>query len=345
MAQPSEIYVDPSIAGDSGTGTVGDPFGDLEYGIEQTTFDTTNGTRVNIKAGTDEVVAVEISAAMADTGTTVAWAPTITTPCIFQGYTTAAGDGGKGGISGGGSVSVYDDAAFDYVFFIDLHCHNTGSATVIRTDDECGVFRCEIDNTSGNGIQVDRGLVIGNYVHNVGGEAIRIVFSGNIMFNYIENGTNDCDIALRAGNAGVVYRNIVKIDGASNGIHPTDRQVIMHNSVWSAGGTGQGIAQVNNVEIQMISNNLIEGFSGTGGVGYDLNGTNQSVDVYTANASYDNATHYTGPSYYVDRWASSDTNETLSASPFTDATNGDFSPVDTGSVKEGSLPEDFGDGQ
>ena len=43
----SEVYVDPSIAADSGTGTIGDPFGDLEYAIEQSTFDTTNGTRVN----------------------------------------------------------------------------------------------------------------------------------------------------------------------------------------------------------------------------------------------------------------------------------------------------------
>ena len=47
----TEVYVDPSIAADSGAGTVGDPYGDLEYAIEQTTFDTTNGTRVNIKIG------------------------------------------------------------------------------------------------------------------------------------------------------------------------------------------------------------------------------------------------------------------------------------------------------
>ena len=47
----TEIYVDPAINADSGTGTIGDPFGDLEYAIKQTTFDTTNGTRVKISIG------------------------------------------------------------------------------------------------------------------------------------------------------------------------------------------------------------------------------------------------------------------------------------------------------
>ncbi len=55
----TEIYVDPAIAADSGAGTEGSPYGDLEYAIEQETFDLTNGTRVNIKAGTDELTKKE----------------------------------------------------------------------------------------------------------------------------------------------------------------------------------------------------------------------------------------------------------------------------------------------
>ena len=47
MTTPTELYVDPSIAADSGAGTIGDPYGDLEYCIEQETFDLTNGTRIN----------------------------------------------------------------------------------------------------------------------------------------------------------------------------------------------------------------------------------------------------------------------------------------------------------
>ena len=123
----TELYVDPSIAADSGAGTIGDPYGDLEYCLEQEDYDLTNGIRVNIKAGTDEVVAAELSVAMASTaapGKSVAWVPTQAAPCVFQGYTTAAGDGGKGGISGGGSVSIYSDTALDFVHFVDLQQHH-----------------------------------------------------------------------------------------------------------------------------------------------------------------------------------------------------------------------------
>ncbi|KKK65169.1 hypothetical protein LCGC14_2976850, partial [marine sediment metagenome] len=154
MAQPSEIYVRPLDNDTNGDGSIGDPYGDLEDAIKKTTFDTTNGTRVNIMDGATETLVAELSAAMADTGTTAAWTPAEARPCIFQGMTAAgsAGDRGIGIISGGGSVSVYDDAAFDYIAFIDLHCHNTGSVYVIRADQRIAVIRCEIDNTSGGGI-------------------------------------------------------------------------------------------------------------------------------------------------------------------------------------------------
>jgi len=63
-----------SIVSDSG------PFGDLEWAIEQTTFDLAEGTRVNIKNGTDEILAAKLETALADTGTSIAWAPAPTSP-------------------------------------------------------------------------------------------------------------------------------------------------------------------------------------------------------------------------------------------------------------------------
>ena len=347
MAQPSEIYVDPSVAADSGAGTAGDPFGDLEYGIEQTTFDTTNGTRVNIKAGADEVLAAEISTAMADTGTTIAWVPVEAAPCVFQGYTTVAGDGGKGGISGGGSVSVYSNATRDFINFIDLHCHNTGSAAVLDADNNISVLRCEIDNTTGSGLLLDlSGVVMGCHVHNCGAIGIECL-SGFVAFNFLENGTNDFSTAINSSSS-QSYRNIIKIDGATDGIVVSEGGILINNSIWSDGGIGQGVRPENvNKLFTVIANNVIEGFSGAGGVGFDLGvSSNVGVVLYTGNAAYDNTTNYTAPSDYVlDTWEPTDQNETLSASPFTDAANGDFSPVDTGAVKEGSLPADFGGGQ
>lgn len=348
MAQPTNIYVDPSIAADSGAGTVGDPYGDLEYAIEQTTFDTTNGTQVNIKAGTDEILVAELSVAMADTGTTAAWTPTWTRPCVFRGYTTVANDGGIGGISGGGSVSVYNDTALDVVHFIDLHCHNTGSNIVIQGDDYITVINCEIDNTTGNGIVVGRFADISsNYIHNIGGVGVKID-QGWVGFNYFENGTNDFSIAIDSNAIGEVQaiRNIIKIDGASDGIGGNYGSIIVHNSIWSNSGTGSGIVSTANNQIfTMVTNNVVEGFSGTGGVGFDFDASGVGIRTYGGNAAYNNATNYAAPSDYVMfELGGAASNEVLSASPFTDATNGDFNPVDTGSVKEGSLPDDFGNG-
>ena len=336
----TEIYVNPAIAADSGTGTIGDPFGDLEYAIEQTTFDTTNGTRVNIQAGTDEVLAAQLATAMADTGTTVAWAPSASAPCVFQGYTSAAGDGGIGGISGGGSVPVIDGSAFDYVVFRDLHLHNCGTGDIIDIDNNCSVINCELDNADGYAIRLDTSsIVIGCYIHNMGNRGIDVA-SGFIGYNYISNvGIKTMNVAIDPGGAATIYRNIIDIDGATDGIDSFTGCVVTHNSIYSNGGTGSGITCVNSAAQCVIDNNVIEGFSGSGGVGIDF-GTGALVNSYRGNAVYNCATAYDATvTTHIEG-----SNETLSASPFTDAANGDFSPVDTGSVSEGSLPQIIGGG-
>lgn len=337
----TEIYVDPSIAADSGAGTVGDPYGDLEYAIEQETFDTTNGTRVNIKAGTDEVLAAQLATALADTSVSVAWAPSGTAPLIFQGYTTAAGDGGKGGISGGGAVPIISSTTLDHIKFIDLHLHNCGANYIVSLDDGCAIMRCELDNATGNrAIDLDLDSnVIGNYIHNVGDFGI-VVTSGVVEQNILKNGTNKFSWAIRGdgADATVIRRNIISIDGTSSGIDADNKTWIDQNSIYSAAGTGTGIDLATAGNVKSVRNNLVEGFSGTGGVGIDAGDTGIKLEVYGGNAVYDCETEYVAP----DRnFLALGDNETLTASPFTDAANDDFSPVDTGNVKEGSLPAAF----
>lgn len=341
----TEIYVDPSIAADSGLGTLVSPYGDLEYAIEQETFDTTNGTRINIKAGTDEILAAALQTALADTSVSIAWVPTEAAPLVFQGYTSAAGDGGIGGISGGGSVGVMTDAVLDYVNFIDLHLHNCGAANVLDLDNYCSVIRCEVDNTTGSGISVDSLCLVSQcYVHNTNGSAIAIV-TGMANYNRVENGTNKFSTAISSSNA-FVERNIIKIDGSTSGILLiADTGGINHNSVWSDGGTGFGIRLNPSTITISVMNNLVEGFSGTSGLGYDMDGAAVGIKVYGGNSAYNNETNYTAPSnHVVQQLGGASSNETLTASPFKDAANGDFSPVDTGSVREGALPQVFGGG-
>lgn len=338
----TEVYVDPSIAGDSGAGTIGDPFGDLEYAIEQTTFDTTNGTRVNIKAGTDEVLAASLQTAMANTTTTPAWVPTESAPCIFQGYTSVQGDEGKGQISGGGSVSIMGGDALDYVQFIDLKLHNTGANDVVSVDNNITVTRCEIYNSSGIGIDADNGATITQcYIHDVTGSNAINIANGEVRGCYVDTAASVSGI--NALGAYICYNIVVVRSSGADGIRIGDAGIAINNSVYHAGsGTGNGIWCVNSAASQGVLSNLIEGFSGTGGVGVGFHGTASNLIIFGANAVYDCATAYETPT----SWVALDLgdNETLTASPFTDAANGDFSPVSTGNVFEGSLPKVIGGG-
>jgi hypothetical protein len=336
----TEIYVDPSIAGDSGAGTSADPYGDLEYAIVQSTFDVTNGTRVNIKAGTDEVLVAPIDTALADTSVSIAWAPTIDLPLVFQGYTAVAGDGGIGGISGGGSVSVFGAATLDFSVLADLHMHTCGSATIVDIDNSNAVLRCEIDNTSGSGLLFDNySIASGLYVHNCGALGISAITGVSCFHSYFKNGTNKFSNAISlTGTGALVHRCIVDIDGVSDGIALGNSGVATHNSVYSNAGTGQGIRLSGSVITQNMSNNLVEGFSGSGGIGIQM--IADTCFFLTGNGVFNCETAYDLDAFALEMAAiAGGDNETLSVSPFSDAANGDFNPVDTGNVKEGALPQ------
>ena len=52
MAALTQYYVDPAINANSGTGTIGDPYGDLQYALNTLTRDPTDGDQINVKATT-----------------------------------------------------------------------------------------------------------------------------------------------------------------------------------------------------------------------------------------------------------------------------------------------------
>jgi len=323
MAAPTEVYIDPSIAGDSGTGTIGDPYGDLQYALDQVTRDSTNGDRFNVKAGTDEVLAAALD--LSTYGT-----PTSTAPLILQGYTSSAGDGGKGGISGAGSYGMWAASALDFIYMIDLHMHNSGAAAVVDLDNFCAVINCEVDNTSGAGVTLDTGGLIWNcHIHNCGGNGAE-VHSGTIAFNTLENGTNDFSNAIAFVNGvGSVIGNVIDIDGSSNGIYSFARSpvLIANNSIYSNGGTGNGIYCIDTAYgASIIVNNMVEGFSGVSGVGIELL-AGDYLSILGFNAYYNNATNLTKSGDVLLDLTSGD--QALdTTSPFTNAGSDDFT-VDT----------------
>ena len=139
----------------------------------------------------------------------------------------------------------------------------------------------------------------------------------------------------------MIYRNIIKLDGSSDGISLNEDSCCISNSIWSNGGTGRGIYGTSTGRIhRLLLNNVVEGFSGTGGDGFDLT-TLGNLVLRGGNAAFNNTTDYGAISDKI--FFDFGDNETLSASPFTDAANGDFNPVDTGNIKEGSLPDPFND--
>lgn len=335
MAAPTEVYVNPAIAGASGAGTLADPYGDLQHALDSVTRDAANGNRFNIKAGTAEIMAA-----------TMNWAtygnPSNGTPVIFQGYTAAAGDGGIGSISGGaGNFPIC--TAKNYVQFKDLELFNTGSAFVLTLGQNATIDNCEVHTSTGGGISATvHGVVLNNYIHNVGVYGITGV-GCVIAYNYLANGTNVFTSAIRStgGEDVQIFRNIISIGGASQGIE-FDGTITYceHNSILSAGGTGIGIlvSAVSNIGGSLLSN-LVEGFSGSGGVGIQ---SDLDFGDYGANAVYNCETAY---NIAADIRLLVAANETLSATPFaksgsnTRALRGTyFAPVDTGAVYGGGYP-------
>jgi len=337
----TEIYVDPSIAADSGAGTVGDPYGDLEYAIIQETFDAVNGTRVNIKAGTAEVLTQSIQTTFHDTSVSIAWNSALTAPLVFRGYTSIAGDGGKFAIDAGTFGVV--DSGMNYWSVVDGEIYGGSVSYTLRMGIRGIVLRMTIRDGVGSRaiLTGGNGSVENCYVYNHAGTGID-TSGGRVVDNYLETGpTNHFAIGvnMNATTLTQIERNIMILQGSAIGVKLHYMGSMCNNSIYSLGGTGVGVNTQPSVILAAIKNNLIEGFSGVGGKGIDLSTlTSGNVLSIGGNAVFDCTTPYdlTPTDGIVDDLGD---NEILTTSPFNDAAAGDFSPIDTGSVKEGSLPQ------
>jgi len=329
MAAATEYYVDPSIAGDSGTGTIGDPYGDLQYALNTVTRNSTDGDRFNIKAGTDEILAAALT--LATYGV-----PAEASPLIFQGYTTAAADGGIGGIDGNATYAIIAAASTDAVIFIDLHLHNCGAATwIVQLRLNCKIINCEIDGCSGGGVTFSsNGQATNCHFHNIGAIGFVCSDAGLAFGNFFENGANSFTIAMQCVNLpGAACFNIFSLSGTSDAI---DFQYTFapctHNSIFTS-GTGVAIrADYSHASrAALIANNLIEGW--TTGLLVAASPANTTLMVAN-NSFYDNGTDWD----FQDQ-VTPFGNESLGTTPFAKSDANTyalratyFAPVDTGSV-------------
>lgn len=317
----TQYYVDPAINANSGTGTIGDPFGDLQYGLNTVTRDSTNGDQFNVKAGTAEVLASSLT--LATYGT-----PANNAPLVLRGYTSTANDGGVGEINGNNATmftTTYND-----LILSDLKLHDMGTNDAVLVGQRCIVDNCEVYRGSsvpaGYKFLIRVGAdsaVTRCYVYDAGtnGRGIQVGNSAYAGWCHVRNCSN---IGIEVGSTSMAAAswNIVRgpvdfgINAAGKG------SVVLNNIVYGAGGGGTGIRNQGDtwMNITVCANNMVSGFSGAGGIGISA----AYCRMVGYNGFYNNTTHKS-LSVYVDRTSA---DVLLGADPFTDAANGDFSLTD-----------------
>ena len=345
MGTPINYYVDPASGSDmTGDGGELTPWQTTQWALDTISRDSSNGDQINIKTGTDDTLLSALS--LSSYGS-----PGETDPLIFRGYTSAANDGGQGQINGNGSTVFDASSSQRYITFRDLKLYNAGSDYVLRIADDSAVINCEVSTTTDSGIKVytsdNNTSVLGCYIHNCGNLGLHCEYTAMIAGNYFANGANSFSAAIYVDEQrNLIFRNIISIDGSSNGIQIQDPfNFIVGNAILSSSGTGAGIISTGSGGDDLaIINNSIEGFSGGGGYGIRGRADNH-WNVYGHNCFYNNSTdEYNVPDIDNIR-AALGNNEALGASPFAKSGSDTFAnrvayfaAADTGDVQSGAYP-------
>ena len=318
MPDPTEYYVDPLNGYDGNDGvTVATAWQTMQAAIRTIIQDIYNGDRINLRNTADDVQTLELNI-ISHYGT-----PTPDYPLIIQGFANTVGDGGIGGISGGGSVSIITDLSATNVVLKDLHLHNCGSNRIVGLGSASIIENCEFNNTFGDGFFGNNSSTVMNcYFHDIGG--IGVQGRGYFFSNFFKNGSkrfNDA-IFLSSTTFGGAFGNIISIDGTSNGIKTRGNHFIANNTIWSNAGTGKGIidSQTGIGQVSII-NNIIAGFSGAGGAAISIDQGGSDVTIIGGNAYYDNTEDLSASTNIIIDLGG---NETVTTDPFVDAANDDF---------------------
>lgn len=254
----SSYFVDPSIDADTGAGTIGDPYGDLQHCLDTITRNGTTGDKINIKSGTAEVLTAPIDVSTYG-------APAYAAGLSFVGYDAVEDDGGVAEIDGDGGA-IWSHSSYEGISFKDLKLGNCGSSTVLNMDRFCAVIHCEVHTTTGDGVYMTStgpAAVESCWFHNIGGTGVKgLIQASDCLF------TNGPDNNFYAGVEGtsaaefICTRCCFLLSGASAGMvgYSATRSTITHNSLLTT-GTGSAITGFRAIYMGQLTANLIEGFS------------------------------------------------------------------------------------
>lgn len=345
----TDYFIAPDTGSDGGDGSQSDPWTDTAgAALDRALSLITPGA-------SGDVIWCKTGAAFADTAVDIGQyqTPSSTAPLVIRGWDgTGTGDpvGAIAEFDCGGTTGLTDGGAdWDNVTFLDLQIHNSGADETLRVASACNIYNCEIYDGTAQLVYVNgpSTRVIGCYIHD-GDTGIFVnqrecTVHRNIVGDFESPGTEMTKgINSSTGvQSNTITQNIVMFDPASPnaavGIqYNEDHGWICNNSVYhNNAGTGSGIL-ISGLDA-VVMNNLVEGFSGTGGIGIDYDDSNALI--YGANAVFDCETEFANLDGANQVSLADD--ETLSASPFNISgtiTPADFIPADTGNVKQGSIP-------
>jgi hypothetical protein len=313
----SLYYVSPGSGNDTtGDGTIGTPWATVQKALNTITRNATDGDQINIQSGAADTLTATLS--LATYGT-----PTAAAPLVIRGYTSAAGDGGQGVISGAATYQVINGGGVTH--WIDMRLYNSGAAKVASLSDGSRMVRCQVDTstvatdilTMGNGCWLINCRLYDSQV-TVG--SLTLVYG----CYFRSDGTG-----LVGSNSGVMFlHNLVRLTGTGgNGIWPVYPGNIINNTVDHAGTStnAKGIVLGNSAGRghQVVMNNLITNFSGSGAIGIS--------DLYNApilvanNAFYNNTTNYSLATAAIEQFG----DISLSSSPYVDRANEDYRITDS----------------
>jgi len=334
MGAPSEYYVSPSAGNDTtGNGTLATPWATVQKALNTITRNTTSGDRINVQTGGTDTVGSTISVATYGTATDTA-------PLIIEGYTSAAGDGGIGVVSGGGSVRPWNSGSISCVVIRNMRFTSSGNNSVMTLGAKHTVENVEIDgSTSTSAYALDASgattAVRNCHIHDFAGRGLLLGGAGSqATGNFIDasDTSGSPTYGIVGGGTVVIEFNVVKTKGGTYGISAASTVMSVSNNTLYSGAAATGAGVRCEGTIYRCVNNYFEGFSGTGGRGV-LVDASKDIYIYGHNKFYNNATH---ESFSGDVIVNLGNNDTLSASGLNAPGSGDFTA--TTDLKAGGYP-------
>lgn len=319
----ANYFVSPGAGSDAtGDGSIGNPWKSVQYALDNITQGA-SGDEIHVQAGAADVLSAGLS--LATYGT-----PGISKPLTIRGYTSAARDGGRGEISGGGSYPIYkssDNSNKDGMRFVDMKLGNCGSAQVIHFRFSNALVNCELhSSTAANAVyfQLSQNVAIGCLFHSLTGDSNVRADGSSTVFNHCTF-ISGSGIVLRcySGAMPVVWNCMFILSNAISAaaMYFVGAGVIANNTIYSAAARGGPAIFVanGNGNTQTVVNNIVAGYSGTGGVGLSM-GSNDLI-IHGGNAFYNCATAVSNSSNMTAEIAP---NITLASDPFVNAAGGDY---------------------